>query len=302
MKKTQFAVLALSCVLAAAGCREEKSRNEAGLSEATYQPSNIAVQPMVLPSEHSVFKIGGKFKDPQLPQPWHQPNTWVVYMAAPGWITGGFDIVDRLSTDAVAISKVRDFITANHLRDQVKVAWLQYDQNPNPRYMDSLKSVPDNFIPLFLKPAGPQVDFYIYSPAVRTGGGQGIMAYDRWLKPYLPFAKKEGSDYVAATDFQRNEGFNDTQGPYWDNWARHWFIVNPQGEVVDAYFSNLGHRYIQGADKPINSLIHHLKLDADSLIIPKVVTYQYKSTYTAPYWNKVDTDFREVLGIDGAPK
>ena len=303
MKKLKVAVLAIACAIAATGCREEKTLNDAGLSEATYQSSGVAVQPMVYPGMGAtVFKVGGKFKDPQLPQHWHQPKTWMVYMAAPGWTNGGFPIVDRLSTDAVAVSKVYDFLWRNDLRDKVKVAWLQYDQNPNPRFMDDLTKVPDNFIPLFLKPAGPQVDYYIYSPSARQAAGQGVMQYDRWLKPYLPFAKKQGNDYVAATEFQRNEGFDDINGKYWDNWARHWFIVNPQGEVVDAYFSNLGHRFIQGADKPINSLIHHLNLDSEKLIIPKLVTYQYQSLYTAPYWDKVDTEVRDVLEIGGASK
>lgn len=303
MKNIKFAVLALACAIAATGCREDKTQNEAGLSEATYKASGVAVQPMVYPGlQNTVFKVGGKFKDPQLPQRWEQPKTWTVYMAAPGWTNGGFPIVDRLSTDAVAVSKVYDFIWKNHLRDQVKVAWLQYDQNPNPQFMDDLTVVPDNFIPLFLKPAGPQVDYYIYSPAVRHGSGQGMMQYDRWVKPFLPFAKKQGGDYVAANDFQRNEGFDDTNGKYWDNWARHWFIVNPQGKVVDAYFSNLGNRVIQGADKPINSLIHHLNLDGEKLIIPKIVTYQYQSLFTAPYWNKIDAEIRDVLQIDGAAK
>ncbi|KAF0253425.1 hypothetical protein [Pseudomonas putida] len=303
MKNLKIAVLALACVVAATGCREEKSLNEAGLSEATYEPSGVAVQPMVYPGmDNTVFKVRGKFKDPQLPQPWHQPKTWVVYMAAPGWTNGGFPIVDRLSTDAVAISKVFDFTWKNHLRDQVKVAWLQYDPNPNPRFMDDLKVVPDNFIPLFLKPAGPQVDYYIYSPSARHAAGQGVMQYDRWLKPFLRFAKKQGDDYVANNDFQRSRGFDDVNGKYWDNWARHWFIVNPEGEVVDAYFSNLGNNYIQGAERPINSLIHHLKLDSASLVIPKLVNYQYQSLYTAPYWNKVDAEVRDVLEIGGASK
>ena len=182
------------------------------------------------------------------------------------------------------------------------MAWLQYDPNPNPRFMDDLKVVPDNFIPLFLKPAGPQVDYYIYSPSARHAAGQGVMQYDRWLKPFLRFAKKQGDDYVANNDFQRSRGFDDVNGKYWDNWARHWFIVNPEGEVVDAYFSNLGNNYIQGAERPINSLIHHLKLDAASLVIPKLVNYQYQSLYTAPYWNKVDAEVRDVLEIGGASK
>ena len=35
MKNIKFAVLALACAIAATGCREDKTQNEAGLSEAT---------------------------------------------------------------------------------------------------------------------------------------------------------------------------------------------------------------------------------------------------------------------------
>lgn len=298
MKKFALAAFVIACTLAASGCREDKGLNKAGLTNDTYQPSGAVASKMTFPGgSQTVFKAFGKFKDPELPQPYHQPDSWVVYMAAPGWTNGGKSIVDRLATDAVAIARVKQFVQDNHLSDKVKVAWLQYDPNPGALYMDDLKHVPDNFIPLFLKPHGPQVDYYIYSPASRNGNNSGSVRYDQWLKPYLPFAKKEGADYLTTSDFHRVEGFNDPDGKYWDSWARHWFIVNPQGQVVDAYFSNLGKYAIQGADMPINSLIHNLNLDASSLIIPKIITTNYESLYTKPYWNQVDTEFREQIGL-----
>lgn len=297
MKMTAITAVLIACALAT-GCREEPSKNAAGLSEATYKPSNVNVLPMTFPGrESTVFKSFGTFKEKEHPQPYRQPNTWMVYMAAPGWTKGGKPIVDRLATDAVAIERVKQFIYSNHLHDQVRVAWLQYDPNPSAAFVEDLDKVPDNFIPLFLKPHGPQVDLYIYSPATRHGNGSQSMRYDAWLKPYLPFAKKAGGDYMASNDFQRAQGFDDPDGKYWDSWARHWFIVSPDGKVVDAYFSNLGSYYIQGADKPINSLIHHLKLDADSLEIPKIVTAKYESFYTPPYWDLLDKNARDTLGV-----
>ncbi|MCF5374174.1 hypothetical protein [Pseudomonas syringae] len=298
MKKFLTTALVLSIAIAATGCRKDDSLNKAGLTNETYQASGVTPSKMTFPGkDNTVFKAGGKFKDPQLPQPYKQPGTWVVYMAAPGWTNGGKPIVDRLATDAVAISIVKQFLIDNRLRDKVKVAWLQYDPNPGARFMDGLKLVPDNFIPLFLKPHGPEVDYYIYSPASRHGNGDGSMRYDRWLKPYLPFAKKEGAEYVAANAFHRDVGFNNADGKYWDSWARHWFVVDPQGTVVDAYFSNLGTYNVQGADKPINSLIHHLKLDSAALQIPKIITTNYNSFYTPPYWDKLDHEFREQIGL-----
>jgi hypothetical protein len=297
MKTTAITAVLIACALTAA-CRDEPSKNIAGLTEATYKSSQANTLPMSFPGrEVTLYKEFGKFKDKEFPKPYSQPHTWVVYMAAPGWTNGGKKIVDRLATDAVAIERVKQFVYTNHLHDQVRVAWLQYDSNPNPLYVEGLDRVPDNFIPLFLKPHGPQVDLYIHSPAVRYGQNSTSMRYDEWLKPYLPFAKKIGQKYVAANDFQHVQGFDDPDGKYWDSWARHWFIVNPEGKVVDAYFSNLGNYHIQGADKPINSLIHHLKLDPDNLDIPKIVSANYESFYTAPYWDKLDSEVRETLGV-----
>lgn len=298
MKRSGIAALIFALGLTAA-CRDEPSKNVAGLSEKTYQASGANQLPMTFPGgAETVFKPFGKYKDKERPQVYSQPNTWVVYMAAPGWTNGGMPIVDRLATDAVAVERVKQFIFTNNLQSQVRVAWLQYDQNPSGRYMESLDTVPDNFIPLFLKGFGPQVDYYIHSPAHHAGQAGGGLRYDQWLKPYLPFAKKDGDDYVAATDFQRAQGFDDANGKYWNSWARHWFIVNPDGVVMDAYFSNLGRYYIQGADRPINALIHHLKLNADSLDIPKIVSANYESFWTPPYWEQLDDKARATFGLE----
>jgi hypothetical protein len=301
MKTIVLTSFILGLTFAAAGCKEDKGLNKAGLTVETYQPSGSVKTAMTFPAgDQTVFKAFGHFKDPQLPQPYQQPKTWVVYMAAPGWTNGGTPIVDRNATDASAVERVKQFVRDNRLQDTVKVAWLQYDQNPDPLYVESLKKVPDNFIPLFLKTFGPQVDYYIYSPAIRHGVSGASLRYDQWIKPYLPYAKKQGSDYVSTSDFHRNEGFDQPDGKYWDSWARHWFIVNPDGIVVDAYFSNLGKYGIQGADIPINSLIKNLKLDPKDLEIPKIFTSNYQSFYTAPYWNKLTSDFQNQVGMDGS--
>lgn len=298
MKRTTVACLILTCSVFAA-CGDKPSKNVAGLNEQTYKASEANQLPMTFPGGNgTVFKAYGHYKDKEGPQPYHQPNAWVVYMAAPGWTNGGKPIVDRLATDAAAVERVKQFVYTNKLQDKVKVAWLQYDANPSARLIESLDKVPDNFIPLFLKPHGPQVDLFIHSEASHAGQPASVKRYDQWLKPYLPFAKKAGSDYVAANDFQQVQGFDDPNGKYWDSWARHWFIVNPEGVVVDAYFSNLGNYYIQGADMPINSLIHHLKLDAASLDIPKIVNSNYESYWTQPYWDQFDEKVRSTLGVD----
>jgi hypothetical protein len=256
--------------------------------------------------EETVFKERLKFDEPRLPQPWQQPNTWMVYMAAPGWTNGGEKIVDRIAADQTQLWYVRNFIGINGLNGKVKVAWLQYDPNPNPLYVESLEKVPGNFIPLLAKGSAlnTATDFFIHSPATRFGSNDGpSMRYDMWLKPYLAWAKKEGNDYVTTRTPDHDSGFDDPNSEYWDHWARHWFIVNPEGQVVDAWFSNIGRMKIYAADKPINSLIHHLKLSGDKLDIPKILVtdepwkFNYKSMYTSPYWDQKASDFRDELGM-----
>lgn len=297
MKKIVLATLISAFATTMLGCKDD-SKNAAGLTQETYQPSKVNSRPMTFPGkDQTVFKAYGTFKEKVNPQPYKHKAEWVVYMAAPGWTNGGEPITDRLSYDAAAIARVKYFLFDNGLADTVKVAWLQYDQNPGAPYVESLDLVPDNFIPLFLKPHGPQVDYYIHSPATRKSQGSDSLRYDNWLKPYLPFAHLVGSDYVAKSEFHRVEGFDDVASKYWDHWARHWFIVNPEGMVVDAYFSNLGTSVIRGPDLPINSLIHHLELDSDDLVIPKIVSGHFNSYYTEPYWNQLDAHFRDQIGL-----
>lgn len=292
-----FKIAAVLVVLGAGtGCGEKTNLSD--INEDSYESSKAVNAPMTFPAGAStVYKEFFDYKKNVMPKPYAQPDTWVVYMAAPGWTNGGLEIENRLASDASAISRVKAFIEQNGLRDKVKVAWLQYDINPAAPFLEPLEKVPSNFIPLHLKFFGPASDYYIYSPAARFTAKNGQLRYDLWIKQYVPYAEKVGDDYKATTFFQENAGFNDLQGPYWDNWARHWFIVNPEGTVVDAYFSNLGHYYIQGPDKPISSLIHHFDLDADDLIIPKLINTRYKSLYTKPYWEKINNDLREDLGF-----
>lgn len=297
MKFTQFTSLAVSLVLLVSCDAKDVLRSSAS-QEPGYQPSSAHQLPMTFPGkDQTVSKDFYDFKAHKRPARFTHPNSWVIYMAAPGWTNGGAKIADRTAYDASAVWQVKQFIKANKLTDKVRVAWLQYDPNPNPRFVESLDLVPDNFIPLFLKMHGPQVDFFVYSPASRRATSNRSMTYDQWLKPYLSFAEKKGNTYVTGNASQEAMGFNDSKSEYWDSWARHWFVVNPDGIVVDAYFSNLGTRYIQGPDKPIYSLIHHLGLNQTDLSIPKVVSGHYRSLYTLPYWDKADADFRRQLGM-----
>ncbi len=299
MTKAKF-FISLLAFLTLTACDQAQSPPLADGAKVSYQPSKATVLPMTFPAGSKTFYI-----DPGLrssltkPAEYNHGDEWVVYMAAPGWTNGGTDIVDRLAMDAVAIDRVRQFVLRNHLHDKVKVAWLQYDPNPSGSFYGPSGVEDKDFIPLFLKPHGPNVDYYIYSPVSRGSSAPGSIAYDAWLKPYLPFAKKINCEYVAASEFQKAQGFNENTGPYWDSWSRHWFIVNDSGLVVDAYFSNLGHVKTKGAEFAIGSLVHHLSLDKDNLKLLPFTSLDYTSTYTPPYWEKISQEVFDQLGLGG---
>tara|TARA_R110002124_G_scaffold128157_23_gene288796 strand:+ start:25260 stop:26168 length:909 start_codon:yes stop_codon:yes gene_type:complete len=297
MKNFKFCIFASVFFLALYGC-SEPSKNKSGLSEDTYEDTGIEPIPMTFPAgTNTIYKARADFYESVEPQKFVHPKKWMVYMAATGWTDKGKGIVYRTSADAAQVALVKNFIRANDLYGKVGVAWIQYDKNPSASFVESLDVVPGNFIPLFLKADGPYVDYYIYSPAERYKASSTSQRYDLWLKQYMSVAIPNGDDYVTNSEFHKIQGFDDLEGEYWDQWARHFFVVDPDGMVVDAYLSNIGHRRAFSAKQPINSLIHHLNLDSDELIIPKLFQENYSSEYSAPYYDQVMQEF-----VDGLPR
>ena len=279
------------------GCGEPASNTNLGEYTKDSRPNIQAKQiPFVLPAgEHSVYKEKKDFYEDVAPKPYSHPNKWVVYIASPGWTTGGTKIETRLSSDAASADIVKQFIDDNNLASEVKVAWLQYDRNPHDSFVESLDKVPGNFIPFFLKPHGPNVDYFIHSPASRYKATDVSMRYDMWLKPYLSFADKDGADYTTKDQYQTVNGFLDYKSSYWDNWSRHWFIVNPEGVVMDAYFSYIGNMHLYNPSAAISSLIYHLDLDPEKLITIKPTSYRFPSLYSEPYWEGIHNGFQNLL-------
>lgn len=277
------------------GCQPAEVTNEGGYTKNS-RPNRHANQiDFVLPAgSNSVYKEYADFQRAVPPKPYSHKNEWVVYLAAPGWTNGGDKITKRLGSDASSAYVLSDFIYQNFLSDKVKVAWLQYDDNPSPNFVESIDKVPRNFIPHFLQIAGPKVDYYIHSPANRYEATETSMRYDQWIKPYLDTAKLVDGEYTPISP-SFHEGFMDVKSDYWDHWARHWFIVDPSGKVVDAYFSNIGNSYLYGPDAPISSLIYHLDLDPDKLITKKPIQYSYKSLYSPPYFDGMHAELMDAL-------
>lgn len=129
LKALKSPVLVLLLCLTA--CDDSQNPPLSDGAKISYRPSKANSLPMVFPGKsHTTYvKLGNKPISDK-PAPYSHGNEWVVYMASPGWTNGGTDIVDRLSMDAVAIDRVKQFVLNNQLHGKVKVAWLQYDQNP----------------------------------------------------------------------------------------------------------------------------------------------------------------------------
>lgn len=298
MNTTAKTILVSVITTLVVGCMEP-SKNLSGLSEETYRASGVQNVPMTFPAgKNTIYKLRKDFKTSDAPKPYTHPDQWVVYLATTAWTNKGEPIEHRTSADQAQLSIVRNFLANNGLNKKVSVALLQYDKNPSDQFVESFEQTPSNFIPLFMGIVSGYTDAYIYSPAQRFEANEMSMRYDLWLKPYMAHAKLEGDKYNSTSEFQRGEGFNDLNGRYWDQWARHWFIVNPEGEVVDAYLSNMGHSRSYSAVQPINSLIHHLALDSDQLVIPKLFQMNYISEYSAPYWDKLNDSLIDAFSND----
>lgn len=287
MLKEINAIALLVASISLSGCFEPET-NLSGLSEDTYKSSGVNALPMTFPAgNETISKARADFKVMSPPTSFQQPSTWVVYLAAPAWTAGGTKITRRVASDGAHASIVKNFLRANRLSDRVKLVWLQYDPNPSQELMGDKPVSKGNIIPQLLQPFGPDVDYYVHSPAKRADDGATNMRFDEWIKPYLSFVHREGDVFVTDNQFHLDQGFSDVNSEYWDNWSRIWFVVNPEGIVVDAYVSNLGTGLTYGANRPINSLIHHLSLDSESLHIPEIVEHNYISKYTPPYWDMI---------------
>ena len=287
MLKKINAIALVVATISLSACFEPET-NLSGLSEKTYRASGANALPMTFPAGAStIAKPRNEFNKPTPPTQFTPPSTWVVYMASPGWTSGGLKITRRLASDAAAATHVKTFLRANLLTEQVKLVWLQYDPNPAQEMMADKPVSKGNLIPHYIQPFGPDVDYFVHSPAQRFTATSQSLRFDQWVKPYLPFAQQADDDFVTNDQFHLSQGFADINSDYWDDWSRIWFIVNPDGVVVDAYFSNLGTGKTYGSIRPINSLMHHLELDSDRLIIPKLVEHSYISKYTPPYWDQL---------------
>lgn len=278
------------CFLALLGCQPS--------FEKDYKPSGVpAGQKMVFPAgAATVAKAYREFSTDVPPSRYQHPNKWVIYMAAPGWTNGDRNIVTRLSLDRSLVQHVTEFIHRNKLSDSVSVAWLQYDLNPGSEFVEA--EISQNFIPYFLQAGMPRVNHYIYSPAGRFSAPAGQLRYDEWLKPYLFHTVVVDGKYRTNSQYHEEKGYYDFKSDHWDNWGRHWFVVNPDGVVVDAYISNTAQTYTYGPYTAVRSLVHHMGLSAGDVKMPPAVRESYQSSkYSMPYWEKVREDAARNLGM-----
>lgn len=75
-------------------------------------------------------------------------------------------------------------------------------------------------------------DRYIVSPYTRLPS-DGFLSQKEWLKPYLKRVEDDIHNGGNSVYLER-QGFNDENSDYWNSVPMNVFIVNPDGEVVDA--------------------------------------------------------------------
>lgn len=85
-------------------------------------------------------------------------------------------------------------------------------------------------------------DRYIVSPYTRLPT-KGFLSQKEWLKPYL---KRVENDIRKGGEWSHlvKDGFDNENSDYWNSAPMNVFIVNPDGEVVDAIVPLASGRYI----------------------------------------------------------
>lgn len=293
MKKIIFAI---SIFVMLCACDGDTTKESA--ARDAYVPSGITPTKMVFPGGSSTtYKSFRDFKKDVKPTSYSHPNKWVIYIAATGWTNGGLAITTRTANDAGHMAVIKNFLDQNNLSNKVHTAWIQYDKNPSPQFVESIDLVPSNYIPFFLKEQGPDVNYYIHSFTSRYNKGGDILRYDEWLKPFMKHSNYVNGKWETTSPFQMDAGYYDYKSPYWDQWARHFFIVNPDGIVVDAYLSNMGHSKSYSSKSAIKSIIYHLGLNENDMVVPKLFETSYTSTYTAPYWDEINNAAINAFGL-----
>ncbi|KZN20605.1 MULTISPECIES: hypothetical protein [Pseudomonas] len=237
-------LLAIGVAVALAGCGDQEGATSPAKvsTQFDYVPTLSTPVKFVFPAGSSTIAARttvsqGLGKGVIRPEPYVQPKSWTIYLAASMYTDGRTERSERWVTDMVHMKAIDTFLKSNGLRDKFVLAWLQYD--PIPPGQGALANKVDagwDFMPLPFRwqDANQYFDFYIVSPSSRYGDN-GRLRYDKWLKPYLWY--ENTGDGRIKQSIDKSAGIDDYKSAIWDKWNRHIFLVNPEGNVVDSWIS-----------------------------------------------------------------
>ncbi|MAG64942.1 MAG: hypothetical protein CMK74_03590 [Pseudomonadales bacterium] len=285
-------ILALTAALLMAGCGSDEPNAQAAFSQ--YTPTVEEPVPFRLPAGADSVQLVqdhtghvGKFSQ----SPYQHPDKWVIYMASAPWVKeGSSDFTSRAVNDYVTAEKIMSFLQDNNLKDRVGLVWMQYDALPLSKEegwggMDVGSKLPGM---LSAQNTHHIFDAYVLSKAARYPGEKGLL-YSDWVRPFITYPQGENGDMSRAIDAQA--GIDDVYSDYWSRWGRHFFIVDPEGMVRDAYVSmNRDTSELQA----MRSIAHHLGVDLDDDAYPKFVR---GSAYKAYYSPTLEGQYHDTMNL-----
>lgn len=264
-----LAVAALSGFLIGCDSEPEKLVQE-------YIPTLETPVEFALPAGADTFQItkekveGGWFHTELAYQ---HPEKWVIYVATTIWMPEGNKSFDqRRKLDREVGANLKQFIKRNNLQEQAEVVLLQYDPVDLRFDKEGVVKLPDIYARGELE---PYFDAFVISPVDRLPGGQNI-AFAEWIRPLIAY----GHNHEQQRMFDDQDGIDDPGSKFWDEWNRHFIIVDPQGMVQDAY-TNIGSRPNRAWEiHAMRSLGHHLGVDPKDASYPDI---DLKNTYHVEY-------------------
>lgn len=276
------------------GCDSEQSDPKRW--GADYRPTIEKPIPFRLPAGSSTIQITQKPGDAPIifeQSAYTHPNQWVIYMATAPWVKeGSRSFVHRANMDTQTSIELFKFLDKNGLRDRVKIVWLQYDNLP------LSKAEGWGGLTVGTKIAGNlgmvsthgSFDAYVISPASRWPEG-GTLLYSEWLRPFIVYTGPQ-PEIRKHSDIEN--GINDNNSEFWDNWGRHFFIVDPEGMVQDAYLS-IGNAGSTGWPlEAMRSIAHHLGVDQKTGYFPD---HNPQAKYNATYSSTLEGEYHKSINL-----
>lgn len=290
MKTIPFVVAAVAILV---GCGSESSDTKEPFSE--YTPTIENPVEFILPAGSNTYQItqdsdsnGARIFNQSR---YEHPEKWVIYLASAPWVTeGSSEFGARAQNDSVAAKRIMAFLEANDLDDQVDFVWMQYDSLPRSKAEGWGGMGPGSKIPgmLHLMNTKGIFDAYVISPAARFPGEPGLL-HSEWIRPFIIYGNDEFGDYQRSFDIE--SGINDVNSKFWDRWGRHYFVVDPEGMVRDAYVSIS----VRNSDsQPMRSIVHHLGMDADDAVFPE---FNPNGHYKAYYSPTLEGQFHDTMNL-----